>query len=398
MKLHNILWSALCLAIFFSTAVSPVRADEKDEKNAAEQKAKAEAGAAAKAEKEEELKAKIPYSFSDVADNLVIIECTTSMGKMVGSGFIAEMDGNIYIFTNQHVIMGADSIEFKTVTGKKLQPLSVELSRERDLTRLPLAEWEEPLTIAKEIKDEGEEPVAVFGNSDGSGVATKLYGELLSIGPELVEVSADFISGNSGSAILNKEKQVIGIASFVKYPDADKMKEDTKFEGSVRRFGFRLDGVEWVTVNWRQYNEKYGKPYLAAVGMSEAVFEIITGWGNDPFAHAPTENLPDSNMNSWARKHNQMADRVQKIINTQKVSGTQLAKIRDEIKQSAQELAAIIHRLSVEMGKQANDPALTGFLRTEFEEYTKALEDNSAVVKAEGEALSKYIDSLKSVL
>jgi hypothetical protein len=264
----------------------------------------------------------------------------------------------------------------------------------KSISRLPIAEWGEPLKIAEEIRDEGEEPVAVFGNSDGSGVATKLYGELLSTGPELVEVSAEFISGNSGSAILNKEMQVIGIASYVKYPDEDEMKEGTKFEGTVRRFGYRLDGVEWGAVNWRQYNDKYGKPYLIAEGTIDAVFEIINNWGDDPFAHAPTENLPDISMNSWARKHNKMADRVQKIVNTQQGSRTQFAKIRDEIKLSAHELAVITHRLSLEMGKQADDPALTEFLRTEFKEYTEALEYYSGELEAAGEEISTYIDNL----
>lgn len=343
--------------------------------------------------KEEEAKYRemIPYSFNDVSENLVIIECKTSIGTMVGSGFVAEMDGKVYIFTNQHVIMGAESIEFKTVTGKKLKPRGVELSKERDIARLPLAEWDEPLQFTETIDASGA--VAVFGNSEGSGVATELYGKVNGIGPELVEVSAQFVSGNSGSPVLNEEMKVIGIASYVKYSDTNRMKEGTKFENAVRRFCYRLDGVDWAPVNWRVYNEKYGKPYLSAQGTIDVVFAIINGWYDDPFGRVPTDNLPDSSMNSWARNHNEMADRVGKIVQKNGGSRSQLAKVRDEIKQSAHSLSVITHRLSLEMGKQSEDPSLTEFLRTEFEGYTEALDFTSAVIDQVGEEISKYIDN-----
>nr|MDA3834155.1 hypothetical protein [Spirochaetales bacterium] len=97
MKLHKILNPIFCLSFLLSAGSLTVWANEEDDQLAAEQKSEEEEKTAKEREKEEEYKAKIPYSFSDVSENLVIIECTTSMGKMVGSGFIAEMDGKIYI-------------------------------------------------------------------------------------------------------------------------------------------------------------------------------------------------------------------------------------------------------------------------------------------------------------
>ena len=381
----------LLILLTFIGISRPVFAAEEDdqaqeelseqEKKEAEEKRKAE---------EEKIKELFPFSFNDISKNLVIIESKTCIGEMAGSGFIANMDGKTYLFTNQHVIMGADSIEFKTVTGEKLQPKGVELSHERDIARLPLEDREDALEFsAKYAKGI---PIAVFGNSEGAGVATELYGILENPGAERFEVSADFVSGNSGSPTLNTNKQVIGIASYVQYSDTSKMKEGTKFENSVRRFCYRMDNVQFSPVNWRRYNEKYGKPYLVAQSSIESVFEIINNWYDDPFSRAPTRNLPDSSLHSWARKHNVMVDRVNKIRKSGG-SRTQLAHVRDEVQQSAHDLAVVMHRLATDMQKIADDPGLTGFLREEFGGYAGGLEFASEVLDYVGEEIADWIDS-----
>lgn len=341
---------------------------------------------------EAEIKLLFDYSFNDVSDNLVIIESKTSSGKMAGSGFIARMGDKTYIFTNQHVILGSDSIEFTTVSGKRLRPLGVELSLERDIARLPIADQPDALVISDNLAM--GIPLAVFGNSEGSGVATELYGKVNGVGADLLEVSAEFVSGNSGSPVLNTDKEVIGIASYVRYSQPSKMKEGTQFENKVRRFCYRLTDVRWFPVNWRFYNKKYGKPYLETRSTMEAVFAIINHWYEDPFDRVPTENHPDPSLNRWSSAHNKMVDRVAEIARKRGASRSQLNKVRDEVQHSAHDLASISKRLAREMEEQSEDPALTGFLRDEFEGYAYGLAYASEALEYAGKAIADHIDGL----
>ena len=68
------------------------------------------------------------YSFDDVSDHILLISCTSEQGKSSGSGFVAKQNGKTYIYTNQHVILGADKISFKTASGEALRPSRIELS------------------------------------------------------------------------------------------------------------------------------------------------------------------------------------------------------------------------------------------------------------------------------
>ena len=228
----------LLILLVLGVAMSPARADEEksDEQTAEEEQAQKEAEEQKKAE-QAEIKAQFPYSFDDVSDKLVLIECKGRHGDWSGSGFVAEMNGKTYIFTNQHIVLGADTISFKTAAGEVLRPRAVELSATRDIARLLLQDHE-ALTISDNLSMGA--PLAVFGNSEGGGVATELYGKVTGVGADLVEVSADFVSGNSGSPVLNLDKEVIGIASYVRYSAPSKMKEGTQFENKVRRFCYRL--------------------------------------------------------------------------------------------------------------------------------------------------------------
>ena len=338
------------------------------------------------------IKAQFEYSFNDVSGTLVIIESRAGMARMAGSGFIAKMDGKTYIFTNQHVIMGADSIEFKTVTGERLKPRGVELSLKRDIARLLIEDKEAALVISDNLAM--GIPLAVFGNSEGGGVATELYGTVTGVGADLVEVSAEFVSGNSGSPVLTLDKEVIGIASYVRYSQPSKMKEGTRFENKVRRFCYRLTDVRWMPVNWGYYNRKYGKPYLETSHTIDSLGGIIGGWYEDPFARVPTGDQPDMSLHRWAATHNKMVERVADIKRKGFVSRSQLNKIRDEVQGSAHALSVISKRLSMDMEDQSKDPALTGFLRDEFEGYAYGLQYASEVLDYAGKWMADYIDNL----
>lgn len=176
----------------------------------------------------------------------------TSLGT--GSGFLAKMGDDVFVVTNQHVVEGSTVIQLQTLAGQRLTPRSLEVAQNEDLIRFKVDPAElpaqaVPLSVAHEMPRINTR-VTVYGNSDGAGVATRLTGALLGVGPGIIEVSASFVSGNSGSPILNERNEALGVATYVtNTSNEDWIKRGTRF-ADVRRFGYRLtDQITWVPVH-----------------------------------------------------------------------------------------------------------------------------------------------------
>jgi len=102
-------------------------------------------------------------------------------------------------------------------------------------------------SYAPNLKDS----ISVVGDSGGEGVFTELRGNILGVGPDKLEVSADFISGNSGSPILSANRKVLGVATYVQSRTAapDFILTGTRFE-KARRFGMRYDpNAQWNKIS-----------------------------------------------------------------------------------------------------------------------------------------------------
>ncbi|VGO16108.1 Putative serine protease HtrA [Pontiella desulfatans] len=354
--------TALLLLVAALAAVPVVAETESDEEAREKQRKRNELKN--KQESQALISAQFSYGFSDVADKLVIISCKSEQGKTFGSGFVARMDGKTYIFTNQHVIMGADKISFKTASGTQLKPRSVELSLTRDIARLEL-ETDHAFDIGNEV--EMDIPVAVFGNSEGAGVGTELFGVVNGLGAELVETSAEFVSGNSGSPILNLSQEVLGIASYVRVSRNHAMKEGTKFENQTRRFCYRLSGVEWKSVRWTHYNKQYGKLYRQSEMLYNGIFEIIKNWSESPLAKVSIEDNPERSLHSWAKSHNEVISRFDR-------SSAHKRQLMTEYAESLKKLSGVCRGRARQISMFSEQRELTGFLREEFEKQSGSLD------------------------
>lgn len=372
--------NGLIAAVDETTAASDETATPESTEAAGENALKSVADLLKTGRSQDELKECFDYTFGDIADKLVIITCKSERGRSSGSGFIAKMEEKTYLFTNQHVIMGADSIRLKTAEGESIIPSgAVELSRKRDIARMELDEQD-----AFELSSDFSlgSPLGVFGNSEGAGVATELFGEVTGLGIDLVEVNAEFVSGNSGSPVLDINRNVLGIASYVRVtwepPKKDKKNdaasdekenadhEEEKPESKTRRFCYRLDDLEWQPVNWKAYNEKYGKLYRNSEAMSENVFDIISTWSDSPLEMIPEKENMARDLSVWVKKHNDIIHRYQR---------RQYKKnsFLNAYSQSLEILSETCHSRSKRIQMFAQQRELSGFLKDGFESNAYSL-------------------------
>ena len=187
--------------------------------------------------------------------SLVLVE--GSVG--VGSGFIAEINGKKYIFTNAHVVVGNKGVKFANADGDHLKTKGLYFNRDRDIAILPLDTIKndmEPLKIHDGVsKLKIGTKIYVMGNSAGGGTFTKLTGKVKSIGADRIEVDAAFVGGNSGSPIMTGDGRVIGIATYAKRSSQTWVNKNTEFS-KVRRFGYRVDNIKHSKMIWQKFNKK----------------------------------------------------------------------------------------------------------------------------------------------
>ena len=188
--------------------------------------------------------------YNEVKKSLVIIK-----GKDgVGSGFVASADGKRWIYTNEHVARIGHPLMAVFIDGtERAFDGSIEVSQDRDLARVEFKD-DRPALKIREDAPSVDELAFVYGNSAGGDVITKIVGMVMGVGDKLIEVSSKFVSGNSGSPILDGKGRVIGVATLatLRRDPEDWVKSDTRFN-DVRRFGTRVNDVVWEPVEWKVY-------------------------------------------------------------------------------------------------------------------------------------------------
>jgi hypothetical protein len=191
-----------------------------------------------------------------------------------GSGFIARMGNQTFLFSNIHVVADMVQPTFMRLDNVPMTPGAAEAAAGPDITRYLLNQPPaNPLEIMTDVDANVRigDDVVVLGNSGGGGVVTNIKGIIQGIGPDRLEVSAEFIPGNSGSPIIHaKSGKVIGIATYLtrrmdefapKSPGAQPPMttpgQSTPPRAAdlgaivVRRYGYRIDTVaRWEPVHW----------------------------------------------------------------------------------------------------------------------------------------------------
>ncbi len=185
----------------------------------------------------------------DYRNGLVFVE--GSQGR--GSGFICNLQGHKLLISNAHVLAGIQAPVFKLLDRSPIQVGQASVAVGHDIAVLAVANGGKPFEAMESVDTTAAigDAVVVLGNSEGAGVIKPLEGKIVGLGPDLVEVDAQFVPGNSGSPIIHKPSgKVIGVATYLMMRRfGDENGKGVKTE--VRRFGYRLDSVKkWQPIVW----------------------------------------------------------------------------------------------------------------------------------------------------
>ena len=175
----------------------------------------------------------------------------------VGSGFLAHFGGQKCLFTNQHVVAGGVKNTFTLTSQAQVCVGTAAAAVDHDIIAYGLSDDTEALEVMIGVEQSvaiGDE-VAVLGNPDGMGVIHPLTGRVVGIGPQLVEISAEFVPGSSGSPVVHlKSGKVIAVATYLRLVKADFAKGI--MADQVRRFCYRLDSIrKWERVRWNDFQD-----------------------------------------------------------------------------------------------------------------------------------------------
>lgn len=176
-----------------------------------------------------------------------------------GSGFVCTIAGRKFVVTNQHVIAGSKGLRFTLLDREPLKTGAAAAAVGHDIMSFAADEAPQAMEMMTSVEKEAVvgDAVVVLGNAEGARVINPLVGKLVGIGPNLVEVSAEFMPGNSGSPIVHlKSGKVIGVATYAVVRQIDSL--TGRRNPRIRRFGFRLDSVKrWQPVAWPVYDEEF---------------------------------------------------------------------------------------------------------------------------------------------
>jgi hypothetical protein len=149
------------------------------------------------------------------------------------------------------------------------------------------------------------------------------------------------VSGNSGSPVLNLEQEVIGIASFVKFPTPSAMKVGTRFEDRTRRFCFRLSNDEWKAVKWKDYNDRHGKVYLENEYLLSSLSAVFDRFENDLYEVMLEDKNANRVISQWTKAHNNIImnrdggfdrDYAESMMRLGRICTMEARRIRDHAK------------------------------------------------------------------
>ena len=168
-----------------------------------------------------------------------------------GTGFFIEHNGRLSIVTCRHVVENSPFLVVTDMNGLEYHATNALFSTSRDIALLQIEIEKDqdvvPLKTIRSAKDlVFDMEICCYGDSEGKGVIVKSQGHLLGIGPESIETDAEIVPGNSGGPLLDpKSGLVVAVASYLTKSRENSWNKGTRFSDAVRRFGVRIDNLDF---------------------------------------------------------------------------------------------------------------------------------------------------------
>ena len=193
----------------------------------------------------------------DYREALVMVEGV----KGVGSGFLCKLGETVYVITNAHVLSGNSGIRLTNLDGGVITSSTSAVAVGHDVVRLEAPQAAKAFVLMNAVDRTVKigDPIVVLGNAEGARVVKPLEGKVVGVGPNLIEVDAPFVPGNSGSPIIHLPTgKVLGIATYLVERRVSDQPGLMRFRGGfhveTRRFGFRIDSIQqWEPLIWPRF-------------------------------------------------------------------------------------------------------------------------------------------------
>ena len=205
---------------------------------------------------------------SFVESCVAIVTCQESSG----SGFLLRMDrkekgAKVFLVSNEHVFRskGMPKAVLPNGVELKLDPQQYFVAPDRDLACFEVINPPTNVLLVAQNPPHNEDEAICFGNSGGVGAITRNPGKVLGVGPIRLEVSCEWIGGNSGGPIVNANGNVIAVATMSSRGDlaeSNPFNKGTRYGEKIRRFGTRLltsRMVQWQWVDRQVYQRQCSK-------------------------------------------------------------------------------------------------------------------------------------------
>lgn len=221
--------------------------------------------------------------------------CLLKSDQGSGSGFFTSIAGMDVIITNNHVILGLEEVRIRDINGSEYEYDKVYCSPERDLAVIPVKRTNQDTMPNLKIFGDPDmlrpgAAVSAYGDSLGDGVIVEVKGVFQGIGPQIIEVSAPFVPGNSGGPVIAKTSQeVIGVSTYCRIIQqrsgpltGSRFAPRSAYKPAIRRFAtridnIRLDGFEIVTKEQIRADQEKHEPFVRAYKYIE---DVLSDWND----------------------------------------------------------------------------------------------------------------------
>lgn len=193
--------------------------------------------------KEQHIPRKI--SKNEIMKSIVLIEGENG----VGTGSLADYYGLKCIISNRHVFVGNETVKITDIQDRIIKAEGMVVGRmgensiAKDVMLYGVSDDVQKsysfIPVGNNV--EIDKASDVFGNSLGQRVITSIPGNVVGIGPRTIEVNNKFVSGNSGSPII-QNGMAVGIATYASKTARAWTNAGTKFS-NVRRFGVKISAM-----------------------------------------------------------------------------------------------------------------------------------------------------------